>query len=467
MKVRFPLSGWQWILWSIAGALAPVLLFFSAHAADASIATQTSPFMQQDSQASVTSSAGNNRKTGYTLPPEKLAKAIRLNRDYTILDFAGTAWQILVLILLLTTQTLSRLEDWIKRVTQKRWLQGVVYIPIFLLMILIADLPFGMMRHWLSVSYGLSIQHWGSWFLDHAKSTLIVLCIGTSILLALARLIRKFPRTWWAWFWAGSIPCIITATFLLPVFIDPLFNHFEPLTKSNPALVVALERVVARTGTAIPPNRMYLMKASEKLTVPNAYVTGIGATKRVVVWDTTIGMAPTDDILFIFGHESGHYVLNHIWKGIAFFVAFMLVMMWIGYRLVTWLVARYGRQWRIDSLEDWAAGGVLMLAFVLLSFLSDPIANTYSRSQEHEADVYGQEAIHGIVADPQATAQHSFQLLGEAYLEDPNPNRLLEFWSYDHPSTAHRAAFAADYNPWVDGKQPMFFRKEQESVPSK
>jgi Zn-dependent protease with chaperone function len=203
------------------------------------------------------------------------------------------------------------------------------------------------------------------------------------------------------------------------------------------------------------------MKASEKLTVPNAYVTGIGATKRVVVWDTTIKMAPTDDILFIFGHESGHYVLNHIWKGIAFLCGMLLVMMWIGYHLVNWLIARYGDRWQIGSIEDWAAVGVLLVVFSVLSFVADPIGNSYSRAQEHDADIYGQEAVHGIVANPQATAQHSFQLLGEAYLDDPNPSAFFEFWTYDHPSISRRAAFAAGYNPWTDGQQPKYFPEDK------
>ncbi len=95
----------------------------------------------------------------------------------------------------------------------------------------------------------------------------------------------------------------------------------------------------------------------------------------------------------------------------------------------------------------------------VLSFLSDPITNGFSRGIEHEADVYGQEAIHGIVADPQATAVHSFQTLGEASLDDPNPNRFVEFWTFNHPSVSSRAAFAAAYNPWAPGQTPRYFKK--------
>jgi STE24 endopeptidase len=401
-----------------------------------------------------------NANSTYTLPPDKLAKAIRLTHDRTILQFAEEIWGILFLLLLLGTRVLSRLGHWAESITPRRWLQSLIFLPILLILISLSNLPLTMTGHWLSTSYGISIQRWGGWFLDQGKSLLLTLAIGTLILGVLFWLIRKYPRRWWVLFWAGSVPFVIIAVFVVPVVIDPMFNHFEPLSKTNPQLVIDLGKVVARTGTNIPPERMYLMKASEKLTVPNAYVTGIGATKRVVVWDTTIKMAPTDDILFIFGHESGHYVLNHIWKAIAFLCGLLLVMMWAGYHIVNWLIARFGERWQIRSIQDWAAVGVLLVVISMLSFVSDPIGNTYSRSQEHDADIYGQEAVHGIVANPQATAQHAFQLLGEAYLDDPNPSPFFEFWTYDHPSIARRAAFAAAYNPWTEGKRPKYFPED-------
>jgi Zn-dependent protease with chaperone function len=95
----------------------------------------------------------------------------------------------------------------------------------------------------------------------------------------------------------------------------------------------------------------------------------------------------------------------------------------------------------------------------VLSFFSEPNVNGYSRRHEHEADVYGQEAIHGIVADPQKAARQSFQLLGEMSLTDPNPNPFVEFWTFSHPSVSSRAAFAASYNPWIKGRHPKYFEK--------
>jgi len=251
----------------------------------------------------------------------------------------------------------------------------------------------------------------------------------------------------------------VFGVFVTPIVIDPLFNHFEPLQQSNPALVNRLERVVARGGIAIPPDRMLLMKASEKVTGLNAYVTGIGASKRVVVWDTSIAKATPDEISFIFGHEMGHYVLNHIYKGLAFAAVGLLAMFFVGFHCVQWLLARFGAAWGIAGQNDWAAFVVVMLVLSALTFLSEPIANGFSRAQEHAADVYGQEAIHGIVADPKATAEHSFQVLGEESLVDPTPHPFVEFWTASHPSIADRAAFAAAYNPWLPGQKPKYFSK--------
>jgi Zn-dependent protease with chaperone function len=93
----------------------------------------------------------------------------------------------------------------------------------------------------------------------------------------------------------------------------------------------------------------------------------------------------------------------------------------------------------------------------VVMFLLEPMGNTLSRYFEHQADVYGQEAIHGLVADPQKTAVSSFNHLGEAWLEDPDPNPFVEFWLYSHPSVQNRARFAEHYNPWANGGHGEFF----------
>jgi Zn-dependent protease with chaperone function len=203
---------------------------------------------------------------------------------------------------------------------------------------------------------------------------------------------------------------------------------------------------------------MVLMKASEKSNGLNAYVSGIGATKRIVVWDTTAGRIPDDEVMFIFGHESGHYVLHHIPKGLACSAIALFFVYWSCAGFAGWLVRRLGLRWGVFDLSSRTGFIVLLFSISLAGFLLEPVSNAFSRRLEHQADIYGQEAIHGIVADPQKTTVAAFNALGEAWLDDPNPNPFIEFWLYNHPSLQHRAEFAAHYHPWANGGHGQFFK---------
>jgi Zn-dependent protease with chaperone function len=204
---------------------------------------------------------------------------------------------------------------------------------------------------------------------------------------------------------------------------------------------------------------MFLMKASEKVTTLNADVEGFGHSKRMVVWDNTIAKATPDEILLVFGHESGHYVLGHIVQKLIFAIVELLVLFFLGYHFVQWALRRFGPRWKVPSQSDWAALAVLLLAFSIFGIIEEPIDSTFSRSKEHAADVYGQEAIHGIVADPQASAKGAFDVLGATSFADPNPSQLYEFWTYSHPAIGRRAAFAKAYDPWAPGMAPKYFRR--------
>src|SRR6202022_946407 len=135
----------------------------------------------------------------------------------------------------------------------------------------------------------------------------------------------------------------------------PMFNTFEPLDAKYPALTAAMERVIQRTSLKIPRERMFLMLASEKTNQINAYVTGLGASKRVVVWDTTIQKMTTNETLFVFGHEVGHYVLGHIRNGFLFFAALLFLALYLSYRGLHRALARWGQDWKLYGAEDWAS----------------------------------------------------------------------------------------------------------------
>jgi Zn-dependent protease with chaperone function len=405
------------------------------------------------------------QQAAYTLPPEKLAKAIALGRIRTILHFGGSIWGLAVLWLLLAGRIAARLQERVARITRRRWLQGALFFAVLLVLLELADLPLGIYAHHVSLSYGIGVQGWPGWLLDQAKGLAFTLG-GVPFLLLFNWIVRVSPRRYWLWAWLVTLPLMVLSALGEPL-LEPIFNKFEPLSQSNPALVARLEKVVARTGTRIPPERIFLMKASLKTNGLNAYVTGIGATKRIVVWDTSAGRIPDDEVLFLFAHESGHYVLRHIPKGLAVSAVFLFFLYWACARLADWMALRFGPRWGLfNGLEEGRsalssrAGFVLLLFIVSLAgFAMEPVDNAFSRYIEHQADVYGQEAIHSVVVDPQKTAVSAFNHLGEAWLEEPNPNPFLEFWTDSHPSTQYRATFAAHYDPWANGGRGEYFEK--------
>jgi STE24 endopeptidase len=392
----------------------------------------------------------------YSLPPDKLAKAIALYHARTLAYFGDTAWAIAALWFLVRLGAGPTIRDFAARVMRRPWLQGLIVAPIWLLILTLLGLPVELIMQHVDLAYGISVEPWSLWWADFGKSTVLTIIVGTAVLAVLYALMRRSPRRWWLWFWILSIPVEVAAIFIVPVIIDPWFDHFSPLAKADPALIDQLERVAARGHLHIPPSRMYVMDASAKVTGPNAYVTGFGASKRIVVWDTTLRELPADEILGTYGHEQGHYVLQHIPKGIAFSAAVTLIFFWIGFHLLHWVVRRYGSTWRIPSLGDWSSLGLLLLVGTVLGFLAEPVSNAFSRRIEHQADVYGQEVIHGLVPNPQVTMADDFQRLGELWLEVPHPNGVVVFWTYSHPPTADRMRFAAGYDPWEPGKHPQY-----------
>jgi Zn-dependent protease with chaperone function len=306
--------------------------------------------------------------------------------------------------------------------------------------------------------FGISVQGWGSWSWDWVKAELILLVIGTLLIWLLYGVIRRSPRQWWFYFWLLSLPIGVFLFFIMPTVIDPMFHKFEPLQQKDPALTARLERMVRRAGENIPPERMFWMGAGEKTTILNAYVTGIGASKRIVVWDTAIAKGSTSQIVFVAGHEMGHYVLQHIPKILAFDAALLLLFLYLGYRSIGWMLARWGGGWEIRGLDDWASLPVLLFLLYIFFILARPVGNAFSRRLEHQADQYGLEVTHGLTPDSGEVAAQAFQVLAQANLDDPDPNPLNVFLFYDHPNISDRVRFFLTYDPWSKGGQGEFVK---------
>jgi len=396
------------------------------------------------------------RITSYTLPPDLYQKAHRRNRIHFRLALIGVVYGIVVLWLILRWKLSAKYRDWSERVSSNSFLQAVVYSPLLLVTMAVLTLPLDIYGESVEKQYGISVQGWGSWSWDWVKGQLISYVIGIILIWLLYVVIRRSARRWWFYFWLLSLPIMVFLIFLQPLVIDPMFHKFEPLQQKDPALTASLEQMVQRAGKDIPPERMFWMGAGEKTTSLNAYVTGVGPSKRIVLWDNTIAKMNTPQIVYVTGHEMGHYVLNHIPKGLAFFAVLLFIAFYLGHRTVGWFLARWGGGWGIRGLEDWASLPVLLLLLSVFSFVVNPVASAFSRALEHQADQYGLEVTHGLTPDSGQVGAQAFQILGVVGLSDPDPNPVNVFLFYDHPPITDRVQFCLTYDPWANGGHGEF-----------
>jgi STE24 endopeptidase len=456
IAVLIAISGFGAASPSLAVAQRRHALLFSAQAPP-SVAVPSAPSTPAAKAPDAPGKTAGNTDS-YTLPYETRLKAIAYSRAGYTLYFVSYFVVIVGLLLLLRLGVVGRLRDFAQRVTEKRWLQGALFLPPLLIAIDLIDLPVSLYWHALSLHYEQSVERWGPWTLDWLKEEFLHLAIFTILALLLYQLLRRSPRRWWLYFWLAMLPISLALVVASPYVIDPLFNHYRPLASENPALVESIARLTQRAGVPIPPERIFLMEASQKTNTLNAYVAGLGPSKRVVLYDNTIRKMTSDETLFIIGHELGHYVLGHVWSGFLYFAVGLFVGLYLMYRGLHFALQRWGPAWKIYGPQDWAALSVLLLLMYILSFFSAPLVNGLSRMQEHAADVYGIEVIHGIIPNSEEVAAHAFQRLGEVDLSDPNPPAFIRFWLYSHPPLAERLVFVHRYDPWSRGKSPKYVK---------
>ena len=396
--------------------------------------------------------------TAYTLPPELYRKARDLGRfrfRFALIDFF---YGVFVLWVILRWKYGPKFRDWAESASRNRFVQAAIFAPLLILTMDILGLPSDIYQNSVDRKYGLSVQSWGSWFWDWTKGQFIAVVLGIVLVSILYAVIRSSPRRWWFYFWLVSLPIIVLLVFVQPLIVDPMFHKFEPLQQKDPALTASLEKMVQRAGENIPPERMFWMGAGEKTTELNAYVTGIGASKRIVVWDNTIAKMNTPQIVYVAGHEMGHYVLGHIWKGLIFAAVFLFVLFYLGFRTIGWFLQRWGKDWGIRGVDDLASLPALLLLLSVFSFVASPISSAVSRHFEHQADQYGLEVTHGLTPDSAQVAAQAFQVLGEVDLSDPAPNPVDVIMFYSHPPIPDRIRFVLSYDPWAKGEQGEFVK---------
>jgi Zn-dependent protease with chaperone function len=327
------------------------------------------------------------------------------------------------------------MRDWAARVGRRKFLVAMLFFVLFSIASEVLEFPLTFYGGYVVPhQFDLTAQSFASWIGDFGKAFAINLVIG-SLLSALALLAIRRIRRWWLALWLGSIPLTVFFVIIAPVVLDPVFNKFIPL--QNQQLKHDLLEEASRAG--IEGGRVYQVDKSKQTKTMNAYVTGLGPTKRIVLWDTLLAKLNHDEILAVMGHEMGHYVLHHVWKGLAFGVVVSLIVCFLGQKFYERGLGRWG----IEERGDPASLPWLLVIVTTTVFLLSPVINGFSRHVEHEADIFGLELTH--FNEPMAS---SFVKFAEDSKQEPRPNRFLEFWMFSHPSLGRRIDFVLNYKPW-------------------
>ena len=346
-----------------------------------------------------------------------------------LLDFLST---ILVMWLLLRWRWSARMRNVAERVTSVRQLQTALYWIQFIVVVSVVTFPLSVYEgYFREHKYGLLNQSFGPWMRDQAVMLAISVVLGAILVVALFGVVRRLGKNWWVWGAALTIVFGAFVSLIAPVYLFPLFNKYTTLqdpTVRDPILSMA-------RANGIPATDVYEFDASRQSNRVSANVSGFLSTLRISLNDNLLKRCTLPEIETTMGHEMGHYVLNHAYKGLVM-IGVVIVM---GFAFLNWAIgyglARWGEKWEVRGITDVGVLPLAVIAFSLFFFVMTPVTNTITRTQEYEADMYGLNAAR----QPDGEANVDM-LLGEYRKLDPGP--IEEFVFYDHPSGRTRITAA-------------------------
>jgi STE24 endopeptidase len=369
------------------------------------------------------------------LPAEVVRRAEAFAAAIRPASLAGLLLGLAVSALLGLTRWGSRLVGAAGRPVGRRRLLTVLLGTLALVVVgRLVTLPLSAYGEVVRHRYGLSTRSWPLWLRDIAVSTAIDAALTALVLLALVTLARRAPRTWWAWAAAGAAGLVVAGSFLYPVVIEPAFNRFEPLPAGQ--LRTDVLRLAEESGN--PVAEVLVADASRRTTSLNAYVSGFGSTRRVVLYDTLLQEVPDDEIESIVAHELGHVATDDVLTGTllgALGAAGAVAL--LGW-LLSWapLLRRAGA----DSAGDPRVVPLVLFLVALGTLVSTPVQNLVSRHVEARADLFALD----LTADPQAFVAMQQRLAG-TNVSDPSPPAVWQWFFGSHPTAAQRVAMAADW----------------------
>jgi Zn-dependent protease with chaperone function len=355
----------------------------------------------------------------------------RLRRWLSVSDFV---LGLFMLIVLLTTGWTGSLRDLAYRAADQSYVLAVFFYVAMLLVLsklLGAGLDYYSFR--LEHRYHLSNQKLASWLWDEFKGWLVGLVFATILVEVLYFTIREWPQHWWLIAWAIFMGLFILLAQIAPIVLLPLFYKFEPLEREG--LKERLVRLSERAGTRV--RGVYEWKLSEKSKKANAALTGLGATRRIILADTLLNNYSDDEIEAVLAHELGHHVHKHIPKSIAVQMAITFVGFWGANLILHYAVEQL--HW-FETLSDFANLPLLVLVSTVLSFMLMPVLNAYSRFNERQADRYCFQSISSV-----APFISSMNKLAEQNLAERTPSKWVEWFFHSHPAITKRVAAAESW----------------------
>jgi STE24 endopeptidase len=366
------------------------------------------------------------------MPPSERARSnAYFEGGYWLLlwDFLST---VVVMWLLLRFRWSMHMRNLAERITRFRSLQTVLYWIQFIIVVSVLTFPLTVYESYFREhKYGLLNQTFGPWMRDQAMMLAVSVVLGGILVVPLFGLVRRLGKSWWVWGAVVSILFLAFVSLIAPVYIAPLFNKYTKLQDSrikDPILSMA-------RANGIPATDVYEFDASRQSNRVSANVSGFAGTQRISLNDNLLKRCTLPEIETTMGHEMGHYVLNHAYKGLVMngvvvVLGFAFLSGFINIGLVRW-----GEDWGIRGMTDVAALPLAIIGLSIYFFLMTPVTNTISRTMEFEADMYGLNSAR----QPDGEANVDL-MLGEYRKLDPGP--VEEFIFFDHPSGRTRLTAA-------------------------
>jgi len=395
--------------------------------------------MRDDGWTSDIGTNGSPRRqdTATPIPGLDVAIAKRYSRTKLGVLLGGTAWSLARLAWFSSGRRSVRLREALTATVPDPRFGGAAYVGVTTVLGWIGGLPvayFG--GHLVERRFGLTKQRDRAWLADEAKGLGLTLAVQVPLTTAVYALIRRRPRDWWVVLAGATVPFGVLLSALGPVLIMPIFNRFEVLR--DPALAARVQALAFRAG--VPIADVYQMDMSRQTEKPNAFFTGLGATKRIVLSDTLIDGFTPDEIEGIVAHELGHQVHGDIWRLVALGGGMGFAGAYALHRLAPLLIGRTRDRTGVTSLGDEASLPLLALLMTLLGFVAAPAQAAVSRAIERRTDGYALDLTRN--GDAYASAM---ERLAVRALADPDPPSAVVFFLYSHPPIARRIAAARDH----------------------